>query len=174
VEAVARVPATQEAQEAAEVDTEPRWMRSRWANWVIPALVGYLFPLLITGVGAVYVYVSTINDDTLQAVLGTIISLAGLALSLSAAGWLRREQREARQRRRSMAELMMGMDGIGEEIGTIKNELKRRQEWYKERLKDDPELEDRITELWEEYRRENPLPGGWEDPETPTEKPERV
>jgi hypothetical protein len=81
-EAVAGVPATQGAGEAAESPTEPRWMRSKWANWLIPVLLSYVLPIGITALGTVWVYIRAINEQVPTAVLGTIATLVAVGISM--------------------------------------------------------------------------------------------
>jgi hypothetical protein len=82
LEAVAGVPATQGAGEAAESPTEPRWMRSKWANWLIPVLLSYVLPIGITALGTVWVYIRAINEQVPTAVLGTIATLVAVGISM--------------------------------------------------------------------------------------------
>jgi hypothetical protein len=180
-EAVARVPATQGASEAAGGDTEPRWMRNKVLNWLMPQLLGYALPILFSVLGAIYVSIRAINDQAVAAVLGTIISVLAVGLSLSFYWRLRRQQRQAEAHARWMQhhaerlqryldddtdqlgrlgefvrELKDDAGTIDEALDKISAELDRREAWFEERLREEPELGQRLEELVDEYRRERP------------------
>jgi hypothetical protein len=146
-------------------NTEPRWMRSRWANWLIPVLVGYALPIVITGIGAIYVYIRAVNDQAVAAVLGAITSLLGLGLSLVFYLWFRQKQREDEEQslvlsviKESLGDTNVNIARSNEVLDNAIAEAERwekQEAWLKERLKENPELEQRMEELWEEYEREH-------------------
>jgi excisionase family DNA binding protein len=153
-EAVAGVPATQGAGEAAESDTEPLWMRNRWTNWLMPVLLGYALPIFFSVLGAIYVYIRAVNDQAVAAVLGTIISGIAVGVSLAFYWWLRREQLEAEARRRVLGDIGEDLNHTSETtarsnevLDNVIAEVERREAWLKEWLKENPELAQRMEEL---------------------------
>jgi excisionase family DNA binding protein len=154
VEAVAGVPATQGAGEAAESDTETLWMRNRWTNWLMPVLLGYALPIFFSVLGAIYVYIRAVNDQAVAAVLGAIISGIAVGVSLTFYWWLRREQREAEARRRVLGDIGEDLNHTSETtarsneaLDNVIAEVERREAWLKEWLKENPELAQRMEEL---------------------------
>lgn len=65
---------------------EPRWMQSRWADWVIPGAVGAAFgqliPYLVAVVAFVVVAVAAIGGQTIVAVVSAVVSAISFALGL--------------------------------------------------------------------------------------------
>jgi hypothetical protein len=111
------------------------------ANWLVLVLLGYVLPIVFSVLGAIYVYIRTVSDQTISAVLGTIVSLVAVGISLALYWIFRQEQLLA-------AASSEVLDNVIAEVD--------RQAWIKERLKEEPELEQRMEELREEYEREHP------------------
>jgi hypothetical protein len=133
---------------ATEGDTEPRWMRSRWADWLIPTLLGYVIPTVITVLGSIYVYIRAVNDQTIAAVLGTLTSLLALGLSRMLSRILRLDREELKRQAEWQMSIHEALSGVVE--------AQHREAWFEERLKENPEMEQRMEELREEYEKEHP------------------
>ena len=71
---------------------------------------------------------------------------------------LRRWQGREDELERALEEFGERMSAVGDDMGALSDELERWVAWRRERLKDDPELEQREKALWEEYQREHSPP----------------
>ncbi len=71
---------------------------------------------------------------------------------------LRRWQGREDELERALEEFGERMNAVGYNMGALSDELERWVAWRRERLKDEPELEQREKALWEEYQREHSPP----------------
>jgi hypothetical protein len=155
-------PAPGANEEPSERPTEPQALRSRWATWRAPsrlvAVIAWVLPLVVTAIGVFYVTLTTLNNQTISAVVGTISWALALAVSLYLNAALRRWQGREDELERALEEFGERMSAVGYNMGALSDELERWVAWRRERLKDDPELEQREKALWEEYQREHSPP----------------
>src|SRR3712207_679922 len=110
-------PAPGANEEPSERPTEPRALRSRWATWRAPsrlvAVIAWVLPLVVTAIGVFYVTLTTLNNQTISAVVGTISWALALAVSLYLNAALRRWQGREDELERALEEFGERMSAVG-------------------------------------------------------------
>ena len=119
-------------------------MRSKWTNWLVPALLGYVLPIVFTVLGSVWTYIRVNSGQVVLAGIGVGVTLFAVVVSVLLAATLRTSIRRVDTIR----------DNTQDWADKVTAEEEQRDAWLKEQ---DPEAMQRVEELTEEYDRVHQL-----------------